>query len=394
MKILWITDDFLPHLGGSRLIYYYTMKCFSPGEVTVLTKRRPGWREFDSSETLSIKRGFLKKLPGPGLFRELPLFAEMLLRGLYLLLKTGADVIVCGELMPTGLVGRVLNLLTGRPYILYLHGEEVAIYERLRGEKKMAFSIMRAAPAIVATAREVRDNAVRQGVDPAKIHLLTPGVPGVFFERSPRPGRVLKRYGLEGKRIILTVARLVERKGHEAVIRVLPDLIKEFGNCVYLVVGIGPSEQKLKRIARELGVAGAVVFAGRKSQEELVDYYAACDVFAMPNRELADGDTEGAGVVFLEAAALGKPVIAGRVGGTGDSVADGVTGFRVDPALPEELGKRLSQLLGDRDLARRMGEAGRRIVLKERRWEDRASGLREICQRLVKRNHIILSRKK
>lgn len=385
MKLLWITDDFLPHLGGSRLIYYYTMKCLPPGEVTVLTKRRPGWRKFDASESIPVKRGFFGTLPGPELLREIPLYAEMLLLTLYWTVRSRADVIVCGELLPTGLVGRLVGRLTGRPFVLYLHGEEVSIYERLGREGRLALSVLRAADAIIATAGEVRANALRHGAREEGTHLLTPGVADIFFEKQPRPGSVVARHGLEGKRVILTVARLVERKGHAAVIRALPGLRREFPGLVYLVVGTGPYGETLERIAREEGVSDAVIFAGRKEQEELVDYYAACDVFAMPNRQLADGDTEGAGVIFLEAAALGKPAIAGRAGGTGDSVREGVTGFRVDPARPDELSDKLALLLRDRELARRMGEAGREIVAGERRWKDRARRLREICGELRER---------
>jgi len=386
MKILWITDGFLPHLGGSLILYYHTIKCLPPGEVTVLTKRRPGWREFDARETIPIKRGFFKELSIHPLLNEIPLYVEMMALGAYWSLRLRPDVIVCGEVLPTGLVGRMLSLASGAPYLVYIHGEEVNMLKNLRGEKALAFSVLRAAQAVVATSTSAHKEALRQRVRPDRLHLLTPAVDDFFLNPKPCPERARSRYGLEGKTVLLTVGRLIERKGHELVIRALPHLRREFPDLTYLVVGTGPIEEKLKRIAGEEGVSGAVIFAGRLSREELVDCYAACDVFVMPHRELPDGDTEGAGIVFLEAAALGKPVIAGTTGGTGDSVIDGETGFRVDSTRREEIVRRVNQLLRDPALARRMGEAGRRRLIRERRWEDRAQELRRICLNCARRS--------
>lgn len=382
MKMLWITDDFLPHLGGSRLLYYHTIKCFEPGETTVLTRRRPGWREFDKSEPISIKRGFFKRLSIHPLINDFPIYAEMAARAAYLTLRLRPDVIVCGEVLPTGLVGRALSLISGVPYVVYIHGEDVNVLKNLRGEKAAAFGVLRAAHAVIAAATPAYEEALRQGVLPERLHLLTPAVDDHFFTAKPCPERARSRYGLEGKKLILTVGRLVERKGHEMVIRALPSLRRDFPDLAYLVVGTGPMEEKLKRIAREEGVSESVIFAGRVSRDDLADCYAACDLFVMPHRELPDGDTEGAGIVFLEAAALGRPAIAGDTGGSGDSVIDGETGFRVDGARPEEIAGCVSRLLNDPALARKMGEAGRSLAFRERRWEDRARELRRICMNL------------
>ncbi|MEJ2744962.1 MAG: glycosyltransferase family 4 protein [bacterium] len=388
MKMLWITDDFLPHLGGSRLLYYHTIKCFRPGEAAVLTKRRPGWRDFDLKESIPIKRGFFKRLSIHPLLNELPVYAEMAVRGAYWALRFRPDVVVCGELLPTGLVGRLLSLISGTPYVIYVHGEEVNVLKNLRREKAVAFGALRAAHAVIATARPAYEEALRQGVRPDRLHLLSPAVDDYFFTASPHPERVRGRYGLGDKQVLLTVGRLVERKGHEMVIRALPCLKRDFPDLIYLVVGTGSIEERLKRVALEEGVSESVVFAGRVSREDLVDCYAACDLFVMPHRELPDGDTEGAGIVFLEAAALGKPVIAGNTGGTGDSVIDGKTGFRVDGARPEEIAGHVSRLLSDPVLARKMGETGRSLVSRERRWGDRARELERICQDLTARHNL------
>ena len=379
MKLLWMTDDFLPHYGGSRQVYYHLIRHFPPGEVAVLTKRRPGSAEFDARERFRITRGLFLKLPGRPPVSELPVYAEMLFRGAWLLARERRDLIVCGEIYPTAVVGRVLAAANRTPYLVYLHGEEMSVLRNLRTGRRVMRSVLRAAGAVVAASTPAYEAAREEGVDPERIHKITPGVDDYFFEAIPSPRRIRERYRLEGKRLLLTVGRLVRRKGHAAVIGVLPELLREFPDVAYLVVGTGPEEERLRHLAGDMRVSGAVVFAGRLPREDLVDCYAACDIFVQPNRELEDGDTEGGGIVFLEAAALGKPVIAGRAGGTGDSVVDGETGFRVDAAAPGELLGTLRRILRDPSLAARLGERARRLATTGRRWQDRADALRGLC---------------
>jgi phosphatidylinositol alpha-1,6-mannosyltransferase len=243
--------------------------------------------------------------------------------------------------------------------------------------------VLRSADRVIATARDVFEKARLNGVPDERLTLLTPGIEKKFFAARPAPERVRNRYGIKGKRVMLTVGRLVRRKGHELVIGLLPAIKERCGEVVYLIAGSGPDEQRLRRVAEENGVAGSVLFLGRLPYDALLDCYAAADIFVMPNRELPDGDTEGAGMVFLEAAAMGKPVIAGTAGGTGDSVIDGETGYRVDADRPADLLEKVCVLLRDSALAERMGAAGRRMAEEGRRWEDRADELMRICGKLI-----------
>jgi phosphatidylinositol alpha-1,6-mannosyltransferase len=133
----------------------------------------------------------------------------------------------------------------------------------------------------------------------------------------------------QGQRLILSVGRLQRRKGFDNVIRALPLLQRQGIDAHYTLIGIGEDREYLERLAREFGVADRVHLLGHVSYDDLPRWYAACDLFAMPNRDI-DGDTEGFGLVFLEAAAAGRPALAGTAGGTGSAVVDGVTGLRVD----------------------------------------------------------------
>ena len=194
--------------------------------------------------------------------------------------------------------------------------------------------------------------------------------------------RKIHRERKKGK-IILTVGRLVERKGHDAVIKALPFVLKEFPDLKYKIVGKGPMDKKLREIAKIENVNGYVEFCGEV--DNIADFYANCDVLVMPSRFIEKkGDVEGFGLVFLEANYFGKPVIAGKSGGVFDAVIDGVTGLLVDPESPEEIANAIIELLENPELARKLGEQGRKRVLEEFTWE-RAARIIEQAMDEVKR---------
>jgi phosphatidylinositol alpha-1,6-mannosyltransferase len=187
------------------------------------------------------------------------------------------------------------------------------------------------------------------------------GVDGERFRPDVNPRLIRDRYGLDGARVLLTVGRLVERKGHDVVIRALRRVSEAIGPVRYLIAGSGSEERRLRALAADLGCADEVIFIGHVSDEDLPPLYAACDVFVMPSRALQERDgIEGFGIVFLEAGASGKPVIGGRSGGITDAVLDGTTGVLVNPQDVEEIAEALIRLLRDREDAARMGEEGRR----------------------------------
>ncbi len=148
----------------------------------------------------------------------------------------------------------------------------------------------------------------------------------------------------------------------------MPALLERGLEVHYALIGIGEQRAELEARARALGVAARTHFLGHVSPEDLPRWYNACDVFAMPNREV-DGDTEGFGMVFLEAGACGKPCIAGRAGGTGSAVADNVTGLRVDGSSVAEIAAALTRLLSDRALARAMGQAAHERAVQRHSWQ-------------------------
>ena len=210
---------------------------------------------------------------------------------------------------------------------------------------------------------------VRLGVRRESITLIYPGVDMERFRPGLACDDLKQSIGLrDGQRLILSVGRLVRRKGFDQVIRAIAELVRRGSDVHYALVGIGEDQDYLTSLARECGISDRVHLVGAASPEDLPRWYNACDVFIMPNREI-NGDTEGFGMVFLEAAACARPAIAGAAGGTGAAVVDGVTGYRVDGTDVDALARSLHSLLDDPALAERLGQAGLRRAMEQFSWD-------------------------
>lgn len=213
----------------------------------------------------------------------------------------------------------------------------------------------------------------KQKIPTAKVAIVPWAIDPQFVpHNSHRKGKSLK---LPAGKILLTVGRMdaSERmKGVDDVIRALPGVLKKVPNAFYIVVGEGDDIPRLQALAKEVGVERNLFFTGSLTDGELVEYYDACDIFVMPSR------SEGFGLVFLEAMASGKPVIAGSYGGASDIVIENSTGFLVNHGDMEKLEERITRLLLDKDLCQRMGEAGRLRVKENFTFDVFHQRLREV----------------
>jgi phosphatidylinositol alpha-1,6-mannosyltransferase len=182
----------------------------------------------------------------------------------------------------------------------------------------------------------------------------------------------------------LSVGNLVERKGHDLVLRALPQLKQRWPGLLYVIVGDGPFRPALEALAEQLGVASSVRFAGRVDSAALPAFYRLCDVFVMPSRLRAEHhDVEGFGIVYIEAGACGKPVVGGLSGGTEDAIAEGETGLLVDPGDANALAAALARILEDPGFARTLGENARRRAAAEFTWAAFAGKLRSELAAIV-----------
>jgi phosphatidylinositol alpha-1,6-mannosyltransferase len=200
------------------------------------------------------------------------------------------------------------------------------------------------------------------------------------------------KYSLRDCRVLLTVGRLAERKGHATVIEALPTILQSFPTARYVIVGTGLEENKLKELVRQAGLQDYVLFTGGIDNNELACWYAICDIFVMPHRNLpAIRDTEGCPTVFLEASAHGKPVIGGRDGGVADAILHDRTGFIIDGTDACKLAECVCYLLKTPELAARMGAAGRAYVATLGP-ESRAAAIQQINVRLTEDDSAVARR--
>jgi phosphatidylinositol alpha-1,6-mannosyltransferase len=219
-----------------------------------------------------------------------------------------------------------------------------------------------------------------------RIELLPPGIDGSRFHPGVSDAIVRERHRLEGRSVICCVGRLVARKGQDKVIRALPRILVEVPDARYLVVGSGPDRERLEELAHRKRVADRLIFAGEVPFEALPGYFRAGDVFAMLNRSRKLGlEAEAFGIAFIEAAAVGRPGVAGDSGGAPEAVIHGTTGLVVDGRKVEGVAEAIIGLLLDPGRAMKLGEAGAGRVHRDFTWEARAARLRSLLVQALAR---------
>ena len=377
---LMLTELFLPTKGGTAVSFDDDFRRLGGKEVHIVTADVPGAREFDRDHPNTVHRLVLKRVPWlkP---ESLVMYAKFRFKSLALVATHRFQAIFAGRGLPEGLVALFVGRLVGLPVLVYAHGEELTGWGRGWKFRAMCF-VMRRADALLSNSDFTRDTLVDLlGVDPGRIELTYPTVD----EQRFRPGLPCDdlRAGLglrPGQPLILSVGRLMKRKGFDSVIRALPRLVEQGIDAHYAVIGIGEERAYLQGLVDELGLGDRVHLLGHVPYEDLPRWYCACSLFAMPNRDIG-GDTEGFGLVFLGAASAGRPALAGTAGGTGSAVVDGVTGVRVDGESAEAIANGLVRLLTSTAEAERMGRLGRERVLDFYTHQRRVDQLRSLAAR-------------
>lgn len=334
-RVLLVTFDYPPQAGGVAR-YYHSLVTALRGSCAVLT-------DVVGQPEQNVQR---QKLTWGAWPRWLPLLWRVPRTARTL----NAEVVAAGELLPTGTALWLWRMLGGLPYVVFLHGFDVALSQRSWWKRWLARRILAAARLVVVNSSFTGSLAAAAGALPGRTVVTYP------TSRLPQPtlpaAELRQRYGLDVAIVLLSVARLVHRKGIDDILAVLPELQSSFPNLAYVVVGDGPERSNLEQLAQKLKVR--VQFIGAVPDGELAAWYNLCDVFALTPKEDAV-DVEGFGIVYLEAQAAGKPVVATRVGGVPEAV--GGAGLLV--ATSAELIAGLRTLLSDTALRQSLGEQGR-----------------------------------
>ena len=232
------------------------------------------------------------------------------------------------------------------------------------------------ASANLANSRNTARMIEELGVPASRIHVVYPGVDVQRFRPEVDGSALRARYAPAGGVVLLSVGRLQRRKGHDLAIEAMAKLDQALP-ITYLIAGDGAERARLEGLTAQLGQQHRVRFLGEVPAEDLPRYYAACDIFVLPNRD-TDNDVEGFGIVFLEAAATGRPSIGGRSGGVPEAVADQVTGFLVGGTDPDELATTIRKLAESEDLRHAMGAAGRARACQDFTWDSAAAQVRGV----------------
>ena len=355
---LLVTNDFPPSVGGIQRTLEALALELPPDRIVVFCPGAEGAGDYDRAAPFTVLRQPERFLwPTRGVGRRVEMAAR----------EVGAEVVLFGACFPLAMLGPRLAA-AGLPYLAAAHGFEYWLSIVPGAHALMHHATSRAARVPVMCsgfiARRVRTAVPRR----VPVSVLYPGADVGRFHEGLETADLRTQLGLGERPVVVCVSRLVDRKGQDVLIRGMGRVRRTVPDAVLVIVGGGPAEVRLKELASQ-APAGSVVFVGKVSEEDLPRYYALGDVFAMPCRSrLAGLEVEGWGNVFIEAAACGRPVVVGDSGGARESLVDGETGILVQGADVEQVADAVASLLGDPERAGRMGEAGRRRVLRSHTW--------------------------
>ena len=369
MRILLLSEIFPPKIGGSGRWLWELHRRLRGHEIHVIADVVPGAAEFDATAGVPIHRMPLH-------FRDWGLFDPR--GGLQyirrfaplnrLVARIQPDVIHCGRCLPEGLLALLVKARQRVPFTCFAHGEELTLADKSLELRWLTRRVASAARSIVANTHHTKQIVIKTSEAAAeKVAVLHPGVDTDRFTPVPPDPVVRERLGWTGRQVVLTVGALQKRKGQDMLIRALPAIRARCPDVLYAIVGEGWEREYLDSLVAEHDVADFVQFRPTPGDEELIACYQQCDLFALPNRQVG-WDFEGFGIVLLEAQACGKPVVAGRSGGTSETMKPSCTGELVPCETPEPLADAVVRLLDAPDVRSRMGACAREWAVERFDW--------------------------
>ena len=362
---LFITNDFGPRAGGIETFVHGLIERLPKGSVVVYTSDQANAQTFDAEwlrnygvEVIRDRSKIL--LPTPRVIK----ICQKLINSRKL------TKVAFGAAAPLGIMARAMRRAGARKIVALTHGHEVWWAK----VPPFTFAIRYMSKNIDAIAylgnytRGEISKALSQD-DVSKLVQIAPGIDVDHF--IPMDSSNLRdELGLTDKSVIISVGRLVHRKGQDKLIAALPAIKSAVPNVHLVLVGVGPHQNYLEKLARKLKVSDCVTFIGRINYAELPKYICVGDIFAMPSRSRFFGlEVEGLGIVYLEASACGLPVVGGKSGGAPDAVLVGETGVVVDGTNTSEIAGACIELLNNPELSALMGANGRAWIIENWRWD-------------------------
>ena len=365
-KILCITNDFGPRAGGIETFVMGLIERAPKGSIIVYTSSQgdttsydQGWLRDFGVEVIRDRSKIL--LPSPWVARKVKKVIK----------RNSIKQVFFGAAAPLGVMARSLRKKGVVNIVALTHGHEVWWAKLWPFSSAISF-IGRNVDHLTYLG-EFTKNEISKSLSPkakSKLVKIAPGIDTDHFAPVPSAAQLRKDLGLSEKKVIVSVGRLVHRKGQDVLIQSMTAILAKHPTAHILMVGEGPYRKELTKMVTELNLSHAVTFIGRIQYKELPRFICAGDIFVMPSRSrLAGLEVEGLGIVYLEASSCALPVIAGRSGGAPDAVDEGVTGYSVDGTSALEVSKAIIKLFDDPIKARKMGQAGRVWIIDKWRWE-------------------------
>lgn len=386
-KYLFITGLFPPSYGGVQNLYYHIVNRFDPRETVVLTTKNNNCSNKDMFHNHSftlLRKNFLShNFKFKKSIRGMSTFVLLFIHTMKAVLKDDIKVILCGHFQLFVLTVCFITFkILKRPFVTFVHGEELPIKEKRNHPLyRIRLYLLNQSKAIIANSNYTRNKAICCGVDKCKIFVINPGLDYGKYQVDFNIDSLRRKYNVNNKIVLLTVGRMEERKGQDMVVRAIGELKHKYSNIHYIIVGSDWGlKNKIYRLIKKYGLENCVTCFDSVSEKELIECYNVSDMFVMPNKELAGGDAEGFGMVFLEASACGKPVIGGRNSGVVDAVENGYSGFLVDAEDLNDLTETVSELIVDFELRNRLGKQGR-YRAKRYDWEQYVLKLKNVFLR-------------
>ena len=359
-KVLLVTNDLGPRAGGIETFILGLLEGLPKNSLLIYTSSQKGHAPFDAQLLEKFGATVIRDrakilLPTPRITRK----------AVGILKQYEIQNVWFGAAAPLGLMASQLRNGGASNIVALSHGHEVW-WAKIPILKQILRKIIKDVDKLGYLGAFTKNEISKATTEVNKLVQIAPGIDTNYFQpKKPNPALIAK-YQLEGRRVIVCVARLVHRKGQDQLIKALPSILEKFPDAILLIVGQGPIEQMLRNSARQLGITHKVIFTGRVPHGDLADYICLGEVFAMPVRSRFFGfEVEGLGIAYLEASACGLPVVVGNSGGATDAVIDQVTGLLVDGTNVNEITDAICRLLADPAKAQAMGQAGRGWVISD-----------------------------
>jgi glycosyltransferase involved in cell wall biosynthesis len=396
-RSLLLTTSFPPTRGGLETLLYQTSRRLEDPPLVLA----PSPAGVSDLAVRQVPTGLLGRMVYRGLWRVHPSlhYLSTFWRPAARAMRDWRPRVVQVGHVALAPLGLVLARRAGRGVVIYAYGQELLARtnqhtreRRLGTGRTRSSNLLRVDSRLDDVAERV-DQRLRGGPLRAADAVLVPGsfTAGLVAGWEVAAERIVQiPFGAEPRPAgpppqgtsLLSVGRLVPRKGIDTVLRALPMLPE---SVTYRIVGDGPDEPRLRRLAQNLNLHARVQFLGNLSGAALAEEYQRCVLFVLPSRRTPDGELEGLGLVFFEAAAWGRPVLAGRSGGEVDAVVDGETGLLVDGESVEQVAAAIDTLLNDPERLRRLGDQGRKRVETTHNWQRAAASVDEVLRGVASR---------